>query len=53
MKAELDATGVMTIIAETQLESYALIKWLEDNHDADCGNMQFKWIPRDAMPNSY
>ena len=31
MRAEIDAKGVLIVEAETQLESYALGKWLEDN----------------------
>jgi len=30
MKAELDSKGKLEITAETELESYALSKWVED-----------------------
>lgn len=31
MKADLNKEGILKIKAETELESYALKKWLEDN----------------------
>lgn len=30
MKATIDSTGNLTVIAECELESYALDKWFED-----------------------
>lgn len=31
MKAKLDANGIITISSESEVESYALIKWVDDN----------------------
>ena len=36
MKAEIDNTGILTIIAENDLESYALDKWFEDHLITKC-----------------
>lgn len=33
MKAKIDATGVLKVSAETELESYALRRWADENHE--------------------
>ena len=35
MKVEIKPSGVMVVRAETELESYALYKWLQDNDIPD------------------
>lgn len=35
MKAEIKANGDLEISAETEIESYALTKWSEDNRNSD------------------
>ena len=32
MKADIDATGVLTLTPETGIEAYAMRKWAENNH---------------------
>ena len=37
MKATINSEGVLTISAESELESYAMKKWLDTNFDDDKG----------------
>ena len=41
MKTEINAKGMLTITAETELEAYALMKWGDDNKELDCKNLTF------------
>lgn len=41
MKAEITKNGLLKITAETDLERYALGKWLEDNGQAVIANQLF------------
>ena len=41
MKVELDKDGLLSIKAETELESYALSKWVKDNPNNE--KILLKW----------
>lgn len=41
MKAAITASGLLKVIAETELERYALSKWLDDNQQAATENILF------------
>ena len=40
MQVSINAKGIMLIRSETELEAYALMKWLDDNR-VKSGNLEF------------
>jgi hypothetical protein len=53
MKTEIDADGLLTIYAETDLERYALRKWVEENIkgcDLNLGKIQIVTGYQDYKP---
>ena len=43
MKAEINKDGLLSIIAETEMESYALGRWHGDNWNEEEKNILFDW----------
>lgn len=41
MRAEINSKGRLTVIAESELEAYALAKWSEDHQDVRSEDLLF------------